>query len=453
MRQIIVLIVTLLATGEVRADTRDARVDSLYREALANVDQVDPKTSIKAFEQALKVNWNFAAAHYEIAKLYINMDTPLTRQSARKALNEAMRFDPENSDHQITLGELLSRQGFSWHAVRHYDKLLQAEPENAEAAYWSGYYALKDYLRYRDSEIWGLDAARDLQGAKTRIRQSIDVDPGFRDAYRLLGLLNVETGRPQALITDFERLLEQAPEDKDALLFVGLGYQLLGDLDVAHTYYTRSLEQMSDEERKIMENVDLIASDEDRIRMAQAIEYGEMGTDWTHDGRDRYWRSLDPLFLTEFNERKIEHYGRFAYADLRFSRPFKEVAGWQTDPGKAFIKFGPRMHRHVTPDARGWSNHWYYEGFRISFENNDGSDNWRFARGTAPGGASARKLTELVQVVRDDGSIYKITRLRNELGDFIPAEVEERACGEHSSLPPGLYSEIRHSDISTPIAI
>ena len=54
MRQIIVLIVTLLATGEVRADTRDARLDSLYREALAQVGQVNPKESIKAFERVLK---------------------------------------------------------------------------------------------------------------------------------------------------------------------------------------------------------------------------------------------------------------------------------------------------------------------------------------------------------------------------------------------------------------
>ena len=342
MRQIIVLIVTLLATGEVRADTRDARVDSLYREALAQVDQVPPKVSINAFEQVLKLDWKFAPAHYQIAKLYINMNTPLTRQSARKALNEAMRLDPENADYQFTLGELLNRQGFRWHAVRHYEKLVQAEPENAEAAYWSGYFAVQDYLRYIDRKdpfifidknlgrmfYWKHFAEQDLKRARTHFQQSIEADPGFRDAYYQLGLLHFETGDPEGLILVFKRFLEQAPEDKDALLFCGLGYQMLGEMNVAHNYYTRALEQMTDEERSMMESVDLIASKEERTRMAQAITYGDTDSDnWTNDRRDRFWRRHDPLFLTSFNERKMEHYGRVAYANLRYSRPFSGVPG------------------------------------------------------------------------------------------------------------------------------
>ena len=252
-----------------------------------------------------------------------------------------------------------------------------------------------------------------------RIRQSVGADPGSRDAYRLLGLLHVESGRPQALISDYKQLLEQSPDDRDALLYIGLGYQALGNLDEAHAFYARALAGMSDEERKIMENVELVASPADRIRMAQAIEHDATGADWTDDGRDRFWRSLDPLFLTAFNERKIEHYGRFAYANLRFSRPFKEIAGWQTDPGKTIIKFGPRLKRHIVPRSSGiWNNVWHYEGFRIFFENNDGSDNWRFARGSSPGGESAGSLTERVRIVEADGSMHWVTRMRTELGDF-----------------------------------
>ncbi len=227
----------------------------------------------------------------EIAKLYMEMNTPLTRQSARKALDEAMRLDPENPDYQLTLGELLSRQGFSWHAVRHYERLLQAEPENAEAAYWAGYFAVQDYLRYIDRKdpfifidkslgrmfYWKHFAEQDLKRARTHFQQSIEADPGFRDAYYQLGLLHFETGDPEGLILVFKRFLEQAPEDKDGLMFCGLGYQMLGEMNVAHTYYTRSLAQMSDEERSMMESVDLIASKEERTRMVQAIAYGRHG--------------------------------------------------------------------------------------------------------------------------------------------------------------------------------
>ena len=80
------------------------------------------------------------------------------------------------------------------------------------------------------------------------------------------------------MILVFKRFLEQAPEDKDALLFCGLGYQMLGEMNVAHTYYTRSLEQ--NERRRAVRfwrTVDLIASEEERTRMVQAIAYDEMG--------------------------------------------------------------------------------------------------------------------------------------------------------------------------------
>ncbi len=421
---LVVMLVVLLATGEVRTDTKDARRDSLYREALARVGQVHPKASIEAFEQVLKFNWKFAAAHYEIAKLYMELNTPLTRQSARKALDEAIRLDPENKDYQMTLGELLSRQGFWWHAVRHYEELLQAEPENAEAAYWAGYFAVQDYLSYIDNDSWNHIAEQDLDRAKTHFQRGIDADPGFRGTYNLLGLLHIETGQPEAIILLFKGLLDRAPEDKDALLYCGLGYQMLGEMDVAHNYYKRALQRMTGEERSRMESVDIVASEEDRVRMARAIVYDDTGVaDWTPVARDRFWRSHDPLFLTEFNERKMEHYGRVAYANLRFARPFKGIEGWQTDPGKAFIKFGPHLKRRISTNTSRfsparWDNVWRYEDFSISFQSSDGLGGWRFAPGSAGGGKSARELTELVRVVEEDGRMYNVTRMRNELGEF-----------------------------------
>ena len=180
MRHLVVLALVMLTAGEVRAGVKDARTDSLYREAMAQVGEVSAEVSIKAFEDALKLDWEFAPAHYEIARLYMEMNTPLTRQSARKALKQAMRLDPENTHYQMTLGELLGKQGFWWHAVRHYEKLADTEPENAEASYWAGYYAAQDYLRYIDRQdpfiyidknlgrmfYWKNFALQDLERAK-----------------------------------------------------------------------------------------------------------------------------------------------------------------------------------------------------------------------------------------------------------------------------------------------
>ena len=245
------------------------------------------------------------------------------------------------------------------------------------------------------------------------LNQSIEANPELRGAYNLLGLLHVEAGQPEALILLFKRLLDYAPEDKDAFMFCGLGYHMLGEMDVAYNYYQRALVRMSSEERSILESVEIIASDEEQERMARAITHGHVaGEDTTNNQLDRFWIRQDPLFITQYNERKMEHYGRVAYANLRFARPFKDVEGWQTDPGKAFIKFG----RYIKRDVFVATKVWIYGKFRIWYENGDGLDAWRFARGS-DSGKNARESTEdyLVCFGRD---IYTITRMRLDLGDY-----------------------------------
>ena len=426
MRHLVVLVLVMLATGELRAGAKQARIDSLYREAMARVGQVPSKVSIESFEQVLKLDWKFAPAHYEIAKLYIGMNTPLTRQSARNALNEAMRLDPENTDYRMTLGELLSRQGFSFDAERQYRKLSTDDTGNAEAAYWAGYYAVQEYLALIDKKqfvrldkegagvmyYWKTFAEQAKKRAEKSLRRSIEADPGFRSAYNLLGLLHVENGQPKALVLLFKRLLDQLPEDAHGLLFCGLGYHIQGKMNIAHSFYRRAVKRMTGKERSMMESVEFIASEEDRTGMAAAITDGDRAVEnQTDDPLERYWRSKDPLLLTRFNERKMEHYARVAYANLRFTRPFKGIDGWQTDPGMAFIKFG----RYIGRDVWFLRKVWNYEDFRIWFENGDGLDGWRFASGTDTG-KSAREQTEDIWIPTLGGMV-KITRMRVNLSD------------------------------------
>jgi GWxTD domain-containing protein len=60
------------------------------------------------------------------------------------------------------------------------------------------------------------------------------------------------------------------------------------------------------------------------------------------DERDRFieqfWYRRDPDPATSFNEFKEEHYRRIQYANERFTAG---VAGWRTDRGRVYIKFGP----------------------------------------------------------------------------------------------------------------
>lgn len=427
MRHLLVIILFFLPASDVLALTKSARTDSLFRKALAQVGQAPDEESIKGFERVLKEDWEFAPAHYQIAKLYMEMNTPVARQSARNALNEAIRIDPSNSEYQLTMGELLSRQGFTYNAERQFLKLASVHTGNAEAAYRAGYFAVHEYLAMVDKKefvsfeksgdvhvfYWMAFAERAVERAQGFLRQSIEADPEFRGAYNMMGLIHVETGKPEALVLLFKRFLRHSPDDKDAFLFCGLGYHMLGEMDVAYDYYRRAIGRMTVEERSLMESVDIVASKEETRRMAQAVSIDHNRVEiWTNDSVESFWRKQDPLFLTEFNERKMEHYGRVAYANLRFSRPFKGIMGWQTDPGKAFIKFGRYIGRDVFTNWKVWN----YGQFRIWFENGDGLDAWRFARGSNTG-KSARESTKDYWVCVGKSAV-KITRMRDDLGDF-----------------------------------
>ena len=123
------------------------------------------------------------------------------------------------------------------------------------------------------------------------------------------------------------------------------------------------------------ELIGLIAGSEERPALGLSGGWGGQAEVVPSSLLDRFWSARDPLFLTPFNERRMAHYGRVAYANLRFSRPDKEVAGWQTDMGKVWIRYGRYLGRERTIEPY-WEV-WYYEDFRIAFYSFD-SFHWRF---------------------------------------------------------------------------
>ena len=390
--------------GEAGGKYRKDQADSLYQDALRGVGRVPVKESVRAFRRVLKADRRYAPAHNELAKLYMSRNTLQGRVDAREALEQALRLDPENLEYRLTQGDLMWAQGFWDNADKHYRELLEQDPENARAAYRIGQFAAKEYMKYggmftitrsadglqmMDWREWGEEHRRE---ALDYLRKSMRADPTFRDPYYQLGLLYYEMDRPQSLVEVFRRLLTYSPGDKDALLFCGLGYQATGDEEKAHAFYSKALSRMAPEERAVMESVDVIATVTER-REIRKLE-GRKGPpeSWQDSApRKRFWRRQDPLFLTDYNERRMEHYGRVAYANLRYSRPSHGIAGWQTDMGKAHIKFGRPAYRftqrpamEVEEQGPVITNHletWVFEDFLVSFRNWDGLDHWAFDPG------------------------------------------------------------------------
>ena len=401
-----ILFFPFILADRIGAGTSFSQADSLYLLATQ-------AGSIDAFREVLEVDESYAPAHLEIAKLYMSLNTPEDRKRAELEMRKALSLDPENEEYQLTLADIKWSQGFRRDAEQLCQKVLEINPNNARAAYWIGYRAVKQFLKYQHMETLGKDVyvEKERERGISYLTRCIDSDSTFRSAFYQLGLLYFETGDLNGLVRTSRQLLKKYPGDKDALLFVGLGYQRMGEEEIAYLLYTDALERMAPEERAVMEKVDYIAGEDEKARIEQAHLQSQDTVStalWTDNPeREGFWQRQDPLLLTRYNERRMEHYGRVAYANLRFGRPRKGISGWQTDMGKTHIKFGRPLHKfsrrpdfiadrevsegapsveeEVSRDLEGPVSSveyhletWVYDDFELRFRNWDGLDAWRW---------------------------------------------------------------------------
>jgi len=186
----------------------------------------------------------------------------------------------------------------------------------------------------------------------------------------------------------FKELVEKHPDDKDGHLFLGLAHQRMYDYDKAYEHFKIAKSLMSDEERAVFSNVGYL----------KVGGFDETEIQSTENDTSKFWYQRDPLYLTPYNEREMEHYGRFAEANLRFSVPRSDIEGWRTEQGKILIKYGPPkikskfIDNYMPPfriairasalDFYNMKNEfWYYDDFSFAFETGyaDEEDKYKLA--------------------------------------------------------------------------
>jgi len=368
-------------------------VDSLFAQVVERSASASITENLDALKDILKQHPDYAPAHHEMAKLYMVQNTPQSRLRAKRALERAIRLDRNNVAYQITIGDLLRAQGFRSKANAQFEKIYNTYPDNAKAAYEIGHHAVKQFYHYQDmGRAFIHSAQEDLERAIVHLKRSIELNPKFQEPYYLLGILYDDQKRFGELVKLSNRLLNHRPNDKDAWLFKGLGLQKQRVFSEANEAYQEALARMDIGERKIMESVDLVI-DEDKQKLFKKTGENLTPAGWQDaPEHDAFWRERDPLFLTSFNERRMAHYGRLAYANLHFSQPSKGVEGWQTDMGETYIRFGAPMRKKtvrpqiIAPRSPGdymtvytHREHWFYEDFMLTFQNWDGVDGWHFS--------------------------------------------------------------------------
>jgi len=422
---IILLVSYCQVFAEIRSPSRE-----FYRQGLQLISEGKLESAIDAFKTAIKKDRKFADAYHQLGLAYIEIGTIESRKLATFALKEALKLDKTNVRYHLDMAKLSLKKGMNGDAKKGFERALKLDPAVAEAYYHLGLLKEEDMLWYKDLIspqeegivfTFNKYANKDLKDARVYFTKAIEFDSSFVLAYYHLGLIQFEFSDYSAMADNLEQALEVQPDNQDFYLFLGLAYHSMNDYFLANQKFILAKNYMSDEELSLFESVTAVLDPEENKR------YTALDLTGKSDYQRKFWKQRDPLFMTEFNERVLEHYSRFAYANLRFGNPDKGIEGWKTDQGKAYIRFGPpkskfrtRPHINVTLNSGdGYPivptrENWTYANFNLVFEDETLSRRFKFKRHIDPDYDYKLVFEQLIKRVPEsyeldiDGSLFEI---------------------------------------------
>src|SRR5690606_20117682 len=156
----------------------------------------------------------------------------------------------------------------------------------------------------------------------THFRLAFQADPGHVDAAtRLLGHL-ADAREWAAYDSVARRVVLAAPDDPRSHLFLGLGLHERGRAAEAEAAFRQALALLPPQDRRRFDDVTLL------LPRAQQGRFAELDSAGQAETARLFFTGKDPLFLTDVNERRLEHYARLAWAELKFSAPTSGLRGW-----------------------------------------------------------------------------------------------------------------------------
>jgi TolB-like protein/tetratricopeptide (TPR) repeat protein len=211
------------------------------------------------YEQSIARDPGFAAAHSGIARAFVLRaeyygDVPRgLLEKARRSAKRALELEPNLAEAHMALGEVRRMLEWDWrgaeaaysHAIvlnpsaegthRCYGVMLAALGRTTEAMREVDRACEIDplCLVVNSSAAWLRYVTGDYDEAIARCRHTIDLEPRYFPARRLLGAAYLLSGREDEAIRSFETALVQAGEDPVLLAWLAHAKGVTGDVDGA----------------------------------------------------------------------------------------------------------------------------------------------------------------------------------------------------------------------------
>ncbi len=371
---------------------------SYYRLGMLALENNNYPAAEDYFSESIRHN-SHADSYYQLAKINIAKNLPAKRELARYQLREAISLEPQNIKYRLLLCSLL-KDAFSTTALEEYNKILEIDSACIDA--WLGLAEIRKsrFTDYHNSVnkvdngyLISLEeyALEDYAYAVNNFNKAVRLDSSNYSANFNLALIYEDTGDDDKSILQMEKLGAFFPSDEKVHLYLGLLYYKNNRMKEAWKEYKRSISLMNDRDRKEF----LFDSPKMLLYPLLGDKMIHMKDEELEQRINAYWKIKDPLLLTDYNERLLEHFSRVAYSNLRFSDTAKGITGWKTDRGETVLRYGLpetwlRMRPEVEPGARGVeikvsTEIWYYDDMILAFTDPYMANQFRFSRPSVVG--------------------------------------------------------------------
>lgn len=322
----------------------------LYLKGMEELKAKNFTAAEKSFYQSIMQNKD-KDSYYQLAKLYFPKREPVIRNQGYEYSAQALRLDPDNLEYNYLYLDYLLWFGKQGKREEEYWKIFNNDPKQVLALFKIAEIRFLNFEKYRaekvDTERWFRDedlqsfnlagfVKADLDTAEILYLKGLEIDPANR--YGLFGIIKMyqSTLKPEKAIYYLQQLIRYHPNDKEGHLQLGVYYYKKKMLDASFKEMEIAIKLMDGEEKEDYVYNSVIQMLEPKYQEP----FKKMNKEEKNLFVEKYWKSLDPFYLSNYNERIMEHYARIAYSNIFFSVPEIDLIGWKSDRGQVYIRYG-----------------------------------------------------------------------------------------------------------------
>ncbi|MBI5731722.1 MAG: GWxTD domain-containing protein [Ignavibacteriales bacterium] len=373
-----------------------AQADSIktkeHLKALEALQKKDTTSAITLFQESIKQN-DDELSSFELARIYSTNSRFQNFFKAYICIKKALNENEKNIEYKLLKAFLLEEIFYSDplcktyrnDAISLYEDIVK-EDEKCEHAWFNiGRLNKEDYLKYMNSEYFSdledrkgepapeyiyspvAKFKRGLKGSTlrgetydkfraslpkpilkyTRIAnqmfskagesflKSIELTKSEKSFIELTELYILGKNYDKGLDL-LKRFVNPNIEPSKYYLVNGMANYLAGNIELSEREFKKAFELMTKEERDLYTNF----SFKKLLKPKTADSLSTKDKVFVENYFYKYMQDHDPLILTNYSERLLEHFTRVTYSNLMFSVKRLNLTGWNTDRGEVVIRYG-----------------------------------------------------------------------------------------------------------------